>query len=70
MERIGKGLLAASKAELAKTGKTDKDSVKGKNLLTLLLRANVATDLPEHQRMSDTDVLARTLTSSYECCRV
>ncbi len=32
----------------------------GKDLLSVLIRANMDTDLPESQRLSDEDVLART----------
>ncbi|EAU81974.2 cytochrome P450 [Coprinopsis cinerea okayama7 len=59
MDRIGRELLDSSKAKLAKSGTVEKDSLRSKDLLTLLLRANMATDLPEHQRMSDEDVLAQ-----------
>ena len=60
MERIGKELLDNSKAALRRSGlKANKESLKSKDLLTLLLRANMATDIPEHQRMSEDDVLAR-----------
>ena len=42
--------------ELEKCGK---ESLGGKSLLTLLLRANTSTDIPGHQKMSDADVLSR-----------
>ena len=62
MDRIGRELLDNSKAALHRNGlKVDKETLKSKDLLTLLLRANMATDIPEHQRMSDDDVLAREL---------
>ena len=35
------------------------DNLRGRDLLTLLLKANMATDIPESQRLSDEDVLAR-----------
>ncbi|KAJ3535832.1 hypothetical protein NMY22_g6302 [Coprinellus aureogranulatus] len=59
MDRIGRGLLEETKAELKKSGKVDKDSLKSRDLLSILVRANMATDVPEHQRMSDADVLAQ-----------
>ncbi|RXW20256.1 hypothetical protein EST38_g5603 [Candolleomyces aberdarensis] len=60
MDRIGRELLDNSKEALRKGGlKVDKESLKSKDLLTLLLRANMATDIPEHQRMSEDDVLAQ-----------
>ena len=33
--------------------------MRGRSLLSLFVRANTANDLPESQRMSDVDVLAR-----------
>ena len=60
MDRIADELLERSKVAMAQEGKPDsKDSAGGRNLLTLLLRANMAADLPEHQRMSDKEVLAQ-----------
>lgn len=59
MDRIGRELLEETKAELKKSGTLDKDSLKVRDLLSILVRANTATDVPEHQRMSDADVLAR-----------
>lgn len=56
MYRIGRELLADSKAIVAGTG----EKRGGRDLLSLLVRANMETDLPESQRMSDNDVLART----------
>jgi hypothetical protein len=57
MSRIGKQLLRDNKAANEKT--TEKSSWKARDLLSILVRANMATDLPEHQRMSDEDVLDR-----------
>jgi hypothetical protein len=56
MFRIANELLAESKAVTAGTG----EKQGGRDLLSLLVQANMATDLPESQRMSDEDVLART----------
>ena len=65
MTRIGKELIADAKAAaLASTtdkGGIEKSSLRGRDLLSLLVKANMATDLPESQRMSDEDVLARAL---------
>lgn len=48
---------------LSESGETpetlEKKSVNGRDLLTLLMRANMATDIPDHQRLSDEEVLAR-----------
>lgn len=63
MDRIGKQLLRDSKASILAdekvNGKLDKSSWRGRDLLSLLLRANMSTDLPPNQRMTDEDVLAR-----------
>lgn len=58
MSRIGYQLLRESKEALAATGEKP---VYGKNrdLLSLLVRANTAKDLADHQRLSDEDVLAQ-----------
>ena len=59
MNRIGLSLIAEKKAtilkELAEDGKREPEG--GRDLLSLLLKANMAAD--EHQRLSDEDVLAR-----------
>ncbi|EPQ50326.1 cytochrome P450 [Gloeophyllum trabeum ATCC 11539] len=64
MNRIGRQLLAEKKAAVladlrGEKQKVGRDSVQGRDLLSLLVRANMATDLPEGQRMSDEDVLAQ-----------
>jgi len=58
MARIGNQLLRDSQA--AETGGGfEKNAFKRRDLLSLLVRANMSTDLPPSQRMSDDDVLAR-----------
>jgi len=64
MRRIGAQLLKESKAAVAATisekrGSVEKNSVQGRDLLSLLIRANMATDLPDNQRLDDADVLAQ-----------
>ncbi|KAH9847038.1 cytochrome P450 [Lenzites betulinus] len=66
MRRIGKELIAEKKAEIERelAEGTEKKGVKrgdlqGRDLLTLLLKANMAMDIPDNQRLSDEDVLAR-----------
>ncbi len=63
MARIGNQLLQDSKAAMADDeetgGKFEKSAFKRRDLLSLLLRANMSTDLPPSQRMTDNDVLAR-----------
>ena len=59
MDRTGNQLLKEGKAALAEAnGKKDEKSKK-RDLLSLLLKANLSTDIPESQRMNDRDVLAR-----------
>ena len=63
MARIGRQILSDSKAAAAseKAGEEKKQQsmMRGHDLLSLLVRANTATDLSDDQRMSDEDVLAR-----------
>ncbi|KDQ54054.1 hypothetical protein JAAARDRAFT_160991 [Jaapia argillacea MUCL 33604] len=79
MDRIGRELLAEKKAAIAtsiaaergenKVTEVGKNSVQGKDLLSLLVRANMATDLKDSQRLSDEDVLAQVptfLTAGHE----
>ncbi|KAG6809703.1 hypothetical protein H0H92_015069 [Tricholoma furcatifolium] len=52
MTRIAGELVRESKSSIHEKGET-------RDLLTLLMKSNLATDIPENQRMSDQDVLAR-----------
>jgi hypothetical protein len=61
MFRIANELLTESKAVVAGTG----EKRGGRDLLSLLVQANMETDLPGNQRMSDQDVLARTRLSCH-----
>ncbi|KAF5386913.1 hypothetical protein D9615_002005 [Tricholomella constricta] len=54
MSRIGHKLLSESKASIH-----EKSAWKSRDLLSLLVTSNMAKDVPEHQRMSDEDVLAQ-----------
>lgn len=62
MRRIGMQLIAEKKASILgadgqkQVGRKD---VVGRDLLTLLIKANMATDVPESQRLTDEEVLAR-----------
>lgn len=69
MRRIGMQLVEEKKAALRaqaqptatnseKEGVSRKD-MEGRDLLTLLLKANMANDIPEGQRLTDEEVLAR-----------
>lgn len=61
MHRIGMDLVREKKAAILaeKTTGVEKKDVQGRDLLTLLIKANMATDIPESQRLSDEDVLAQ-----------
>lgn len=62
MRRIGLQLIADRKATLrTETGNSEKqaNSDKGRDLLTLLIKANMADDVLEPQRMTDEEVLGR-----------
>nr|BAL05140.1 cytochrome P450 [Phanerodontia chrysosporium] len=61
MSRIGMQLIEQRKAAiLAEKGKdVERKDLTGRDLLTLLIRANMATDIPEDQRLSDEEVLAQ-----------
>jgi hypothetical protein len=64
MNRIGAQLLRESKAAIAANdvgGMIEKHALQGRDLLSLLIRANLATDISEHQKLSDDEVLAREL---------
>ena len=65
MARIGDQLLRESKAAILadekENGKVEKTAFKRRDLLSLLLRANMSTDVPPNQHMTDEDVLAREL---------
>ena len=52
-----KATILAESGECAQT--LEKKSVRGRDILTLLIRSNMATDIPDHQRLSDDEVLAR-----------
>ncbi|KAI9068653.1 cytochrome P450 [Trametes sanguinea] len=66
MNRIGMQLMAEKKAairrEMSETKEKDgigRNDMRGRDLLTLLIKANMATDVPDNQRLSDEDVLAQ-----------
>lgn len=64
-EVIGRKLITQRKSEiLASTdvdakGGVEKKDIQGRNLLSLLIKANMATDIPDSARMSDEDILAQ-----------
>ena len=66
MQRIGEELLRqrkriilGEKVEVDKEIEKDTADLKGRDLLTVLVQANMDTEIPESQRMSDDDVVAR-----------
>lgn len=63
MRRIGMDLIkekkAAIRAESMNMNKLEKKDVQGRDLLSLLIKENMATDIPESQRLSDEDMLAQ-----------
>jgi len=60
MARISRQLLSDSKAVIKASEKAgEKNGMQGRDLLSLLVRANTATDLSDSKRMSDEDVLAQ-----------
>ncbi|KAI0744951.1 cytochrome P450 [Earliella scabrosa] len=64
MQRIAKQILSERKAEIRresseKAGSVEKKDLQGRDLLTLLIKANMATDIPENQRMTDDEVLSQ-----------
>ena len=63
MTQIGKELLtnarAAALASATENGEIEKNSLHGRDLLSLLVKANLATDIPESQKLSDKHVFAR-----------
>ncbi|KAJ6564735.1 cytochrome P450 [Mycena capillaripes] len=59
MMRIGRGLLADSRREIAENGSFETGTGRARDLLSLLVRANTSKDLPASQRLSDEDVIAQ-----------
>jgi hypothetical protein len=67
VQRIGSELIQNKKdAVLAESnangsGAVEKQNVRGHDLLSLLIKSNIASDTPESMRMSDSEVLSRAL---------
>ena len=66
MNRIGFELLEERKkaalgmlSEKDREAATEEYGINGRDLLTALVKSNMDTEVPESQRMSDRDVLAR-----------
>ncbi|KAJ7087969.1 cytochrome P450 [Mycena belliarum] len=58
MFKIGNSIVAERKASIKASGAT-KDLGSRRDLLSVLLKANMSTDLPESQRMTDAEVVAQ-----------
>lgn len=58
MDRIGNRLISEAKRFWDATGEKE-GSVQARDLLSLLIKANMDASIPESQRLSDFDVLAR-----------
>ncbi|KAF7288326.1 Cytochrome P450 [Mycena chlorophos] len=57
MKSIGRRLLAEAKREAVENGTFETGH--GRDLLTLLVKANTSKDIPDSQRLSDEDVIAQ-----------
>ncbi|KAI0650938.1 cytochrome P450 [Trametes meyenii] len=67
MRRIGMQLINDKKAEITRltaenAGGVEKKNMGGRDLLTLLIKANMAVDIPDSQRLSDEEVLSQVVT--------
>jgi hypothetical protein len=64
-------MISQKKAEILSCSETDskgrveKKNIQGRDLLSLLMKANMAKDIPDHARMTDEDILARKWPSGY-----
>jgi hypothetical protein len=64
IRRIGNQVIAKKKAEVMaslseKGGDIEKKDFQGRDLLSLLIKSNLASDIPESARMTDEELLAR-----------
>ena len=64
LRSIGQRMIAQKKAEILTTeiggkGGVEKRNIQGRDLLSLLIKANMATDIPDHARMTEEEILAR-----------
>ena len=71
LRSIGQNMISQKKAEILATteiggkGRVEKRNIQGRDLLSLLIKANMATDISDHARMTDEDILARESKSAY-----
>jgi hypothetical protein len=61
IERIGARLIKEKKAALGIDGNksVDKDEIAGHDLLSLLIKSNVAEGIADNMRMTDTEIISR-----------
>lgn len=63
MDTVGYQLIKQMKADVyassVNRSAIEKKDIQGKSLLSLLVRANMASDIPESQRLSDEEILAQ-----------
>lgn len=59
-------LIKDKKAQIMSetSGSVEKKDFGGRDILSLLIKANMASDVPESQRLTDEEVLARTFASN------
>jgi hypothetical protein len=73
LRSIGQSLISQKKAEILATTEIDgksrveKRNIQGRDLLSLLIKANMATDIPDRARITDEDILARESKSGLWC---
>ena len=64
MDRVGTEIIQERKksilSEKSEQNKLGQKDLGGRDLLSLLLKANLASDVPESQRLNDAEVLACT----------
>lgn len=69
IQSIGQSVISQKKAEILATteiggkGRVEKRNIQGRDLLSLLIKANMATDIPDSARMTDEEIQARESTS-------
>jgi hypothetical protein len=69
MDRLGLQLVKEKKTALQTDSNVgvEKKSIQSRDLLSLLIKANVASDVPDNQRLSDEEVLARECLTKLSC---
>ena len=61
IRRVGTKMIADKKAAVLNnaSGGVEKKDVEGRDLLSLLIKSNMATDIPDSARMNDEEILSR-----------